>query len=151
MPSCGVCPSVLLSVCLSVTFVHSVKMSDCIINFFSPSGGYTILVFIRHTSWRYCDGNLLTGASNAGGVGKNRDLSRYLAPSRAVSTSTAKCNTHTAATDRGKLMTIVAGKRRSLLMAGDDDKLFMTRSLNGTPKTTEQDLIVRIVVNLKPK
>jgi len=28
-------------------------------------------------------------------------------------------------------------------MAGDDDKVFMTRSLNATPKTTEQHLIVR--------
>jgi len=28
-------------------------------------------------------------------------------------------------------------------MAGDDDELFMTRSLNVTPKTTEQHLIVR--------
>ena len=28
-------------------------------------------------------------------------------------------------------------------MAGDDDKMFMTRSLNVTPKTTEQHLIVR--------
>jgi len=42
-------------------------------------------------------------------------------------------------------MTLVAGKRRSLLMAGDrdDDKVFMTRSLNVMPKTTEQHLIVR--------
>jgi len=28
-------------------------------------------------------------------------------------------------------------------MAGDDDEMFMTRSLNVTPKTTEQHLIVR--------
>jgi len=28
-------------------------------------------------------------------------------------------------------------------MAGDDDKMFMTESLNVTPKTTEQHLIVR--------
>jgi len=27
-------------------------------------------------------------------------------------------------------------------MAGDDDEVFMTRSLNVTPKTTEQHLIV---------
>jgi len=33
-----------------------------------------------------------TGVSNAGGVGKNRDLSQYLAPSRAVNGSTTKCN-----------------------------------------------------------
>jgi len=28
-------------------------------------------------------------------------------------------------------------------MAGDDDELFVSRSLNVTPKTTEQHLIVR--------
>jgi len=28
-------------------------------------------------------------------------------------------------------------------MAGDDDEMFMTRSLNVTPKTAEQHLIVR--------
>ena len=52
------------------------------------------------------------------------------------------------------LMTIVASKRRSLLMAGDDDEVFMTRSLNvrPTPKTTEQHLTVAYtVVNLKLK
>ena len=34
-------------------------------------------------------------------------------------------------------------KRRSLLMAGKDDEMFMTRSLNVTPKkTTEQHLVI---------
>jgi len=33
-----------------------------------------------------------------------------------------------AVTDHGKLISLVAGKRWSLLMAEDDDKLFMTRS-----------------------
>jgi len=39
---------------------------------------------------------------------------------------------------------LIAGssKQQSLLMAGDDDKLFMTGSLNIKPKTTEQHLIV---------
>jgi len=39
--------------------------------------------------------------------------------------------------------TTAGSKRRSLLMAGDDDQMFMTRSLNVTPKTTERYLIVR--------
>ena len=30
-----------------------------------------------------------------------------------------------------------------MLVAGDDDEMFMTRSLNVAPKTTEQHLIVR--------
>jgi len=47
--------------------------------------------------------------------------------------------------DRGKSVTLIAGssKRRSLLMAGDDDDVFRTRSLNVTPQTTEKHLIVR--------
>jgi len=44
--------------------------------------------------------------------------------------------------DRGKLTFIVGSKRQSLLMAGDDDEMFMTRSCNVMPKTTEQHLIV---------
>jgi len=31
---------------------------------------------------------------------------------------------HSAATHHGKLMTLVAGKRRSLLMVGDDDEVY---------------------------
>jgi len=50
---------------------------------------------------------------------------------------------HTAALDRGKLVTLIADiiMRRRLLLTGDDE-MFMTRSLNVTPKTTEQYLIV---------
>jgi len=50
---------------------------------------------------------------------------------------------HSAARDHSELVIIVAGKRRSLLTVGDDDEVFMTRSLNVTPKTTEQHLIIR--------
>ena len=49
---------------------------------------------------------------------------------------------HLAATHHGEFITLVAGKRPSLLMAGNNDE-GMTRSLNVTPKTTEQHLIVR--------
>jgi len=86
MPSCGVC----LSACHAE---DSVEMNKYIFNFFSSSDNHTILVFPYHTSWQYSDGNPLTGASNAGGVGKYRDLSQYLAPSRDVNDLTAKCNT----------------------------------------------------------
>jgi len=97
MPSCGVCLSVCVCVCsyyvstcvwhvflinwwwwwwwwwwcVCVTFVSCVKMNRDIFNFFSPSGSHTILVFPYPTGWWYSDGNTpLTGASNAGGVGK---------------------------------------------------------------------------------
>ena len=45
-------------------------------------------------------------------------LSQYLVPSRAVN---AKCNT---LSRHSELMTLVAGKRRCLLMAGDDDEVY---------------------------
>ena len=46
--------------------------------------------------------------------------------------------------DRGKLVTVISGSstQRSLLMTGDDDEVFMTRSLVVMPKTREQHLIV---------
>jgi len=65
MPSCGVC----LSVCL---FVDHVKTNKHLRNF-APSSSHAVLVFLYQTGWRYFDGNPLTGASNAGGVGKKRD------------------------------------------------------------------------------
>ena len=64
---------VMQCLCMSVTFVHSVKTNKDIFKIFSPSGSHTILVFTHQTGWRYSDGNRLSGASNAGGVGRNRD------------------------------------------------------------------------------
>ena len=60
-------------------------------------------------------------------------------PSRAVNGLTAKCNIP-ATPDPGKMITLVAGKRCRLFLTGDDDEVFVTRSLNvrPTPKTTEQ-------------
>ena len=49
------CPSV----CLSVTFVDSVKTNNHRHNF-SPSGSHIIVVFPYQTSWQYSDGNLLS-------------------------------------------------------------------------------------------
>ena len=56
-----------------------------------------------------------------------------------------------------QVVTLIFGcKRRSLLMAGDDEEMFITRSLNVMPKTAEQHLIVRsdksiayITINVK--
>ena len=65
-----------VSVCVSVTFVSCVKTNKDIFEIFSPPGSQAILVFRCQTGWRYSDGNPLTGASNAGGVGKKRDSGR---------------------------------------------------------------------------
>ena len=75
MPSCDVC----VSVYVCVTFVSCVKTNKDIFEIFSPSGSHTTLVFPYQTRWSYSDGNPLTGASNAGGVGKNAILDEYLA------------------------------------------------------------------------
>ena len=83
-------------------------------------------------------GTPLTGASNAGGICRNRD-------SEPISGFTACCQRYdrpgvinTAPKAHGPASCDTGSKRRSLLMAGDDDEMFMTRSLNLTPKTTEQ-------------
>ena len=62
---------------------------------------------------------------------------------RVLSTVRPPSVKHTAAPDRGKLVTLVADKRGRLSLAIDDDEVFMTRSLSVTPKTTQQQLIVR--------
>jgi len=72
---------------VSVTFVSCVKTNKDIFEFFSPSGSHIILVFRtkrgddRVYRYRYSDIDIptrtpLTGASNAGGVGKKRDSGR---------------------------------------------------------------------------
>ena len=63
--------SVCLCVCLSCSWV--VKTNKDIFEICSPSGSHTILIFPYQTIWRYSDGNHLNGASNAGGIGRNRD------------------------------------------------------------------------------
>ena len=67
---------VCVCVCVSVTFVHSVETNRHIFNNFSPLGSHAILVFPYQMAWQYSNGNPppLTGASNAGGVGRNRDF-----------------------------------------------------------------------------
>ena len=78
------CPSVRLSLCLSVTFVYYVKRVN-IFSIFSPSGSHIILVF----RIKRC-GDILTGT-----WGKIRDFRPYLSlasitalPSRVVNIST---------------------------------------------------------------
>ena len=67
---------------------------------------------------KYSDGDSTTRASNAGEVGKNRD-SQPISSSIMFSTVRPPSVIHTAAPDRGKLVTFIAGKRRRLLFAGD--------------------------------
>jgi len=72
----SVCPSVLPS----VMFVDHVKTNKRIFEIFSPSGSHTIQVFRTKRGGDTPTGTPcpppLTGASNAGGVGKRRDSGR---------------------------------------------------------------------------
>ena len=134
------CLSVRLSVCLSVRCVDSVETNKH--NFiFSPLGSQTTLVSPRQTSWRYFDGNSRNGDVECRWVGRNHDsepiLSQWSTLHRVLWTFGAESAIHSAATDRGELMTLVAGKWRCLLTAGNDHKVFMTKSLNVSSKTTE--------------
>jgi len=66
-------PMLSCSVCLSIKFMNSVKTNKHVVKICSLSGSHTILVF--HTK-RHSDiptRIARTGASNAGGVCRNRD------------------------------------------------------------------------------
>ena len=84
LPSCGVRLSVCLCVCLSVTFVHSVKTGKHIVRLFFTVGRSIILVFLNQTERQQSDADPpppLTGASNTSGYEKSRfltNISLYL-------------------------------------------------------------------------
>ena len=81
-----------------------------------------------------------TGASNAGLVDRDRDY-------KPISDFTAccqLCDLLGVINTVPQVVTLIApSKREGLLMAGNDDEMFMTKSVNVTPKTTEQHLISR--------
>jgi len=129
------CVCVCMYVCLSRS-----KRINTSSKFFSPSGSLPFLFF--HTKRR---GNIPTGI---GGVECKwgRQKSRFWAYIwlHCVLSKLwpARCYQHGAR--QWQVVTLIAGsKRRCLLTAEDDDEMFMTRSLNVTPKTTEQHLIAR--------
>ena len=135
MPSCGVRPSVRPS----VAFIHSVKTSKHIFKKFSASGSHTILIFSVPNYMAVLQRGPLTGASNAGGVCRNHDSE----PSSGFIACCQRCDRlgviNTATPDRASCDT-TGSKRRSLLMSGDYDEMFMTRSLNVTPKRQQNSI-----------
>jgi len=85
------------------------------------------------------------GASTAGVVGRNRNFE----PISGFIVCCQRCNRprviNTLLLDYAapQVVTLITGSKRwSWLTAGDDNEMFMTRSFNVTPKTTEQHLIV---------
>ena len=74
------CGSVCM--CVSVTFVHSVKTNKHIFNFFSPSCSHTILVFPYQTAWQHSNGDPLPNGVSSAGVWKIAIFDQCLALSR---------------------------------------------------------------------
>jgi len=140
------CLSVRPSVCLSVMFIHSVKTNKHTFKFFSPSGSHTIPVFPCQMSWRYSDEDPPNGGVEFRWGRQKSQFWAYIWLHRALSNvnaATARCCQHGAA-GLWQVVTLYtySCKRRSLLMAGDDDEMFMTRSLSVMPKTTEQHFLL---------
>jgi len=65
-----------LCVCPSATFVSCAKTNKDIFEIFSSTGNQAIQVFHGKRDGDIPTGTPLTGASNAGGVGKKRDSER---------------------------------------------------------------------------
>ena len=128
---------------VSVTFIHSIETIKQIF-IFSPSGSHTILVFLCQTSWQYSNRNPPNGGVECRwGRQKSRFPTSIWLHCEMSTLQPDRCYQHDAA-GPWQVVTLIAGsKRRSLLIAGNDDEMFMTRNFNVTPKTTEQHLIVR--------
>ena len=123
------CPSVCLS---RSCRLYSVKTNEHIIYFFHRRVATPFYFSIPNVMAILQRGPPpLTGASNAGEVGRNRDsepIPGFIACCEVVNAATDRCYQHGAA-GPWQVVTLTAGsKRRSLLMAGDDDEIFMTKS-----------------------
>jgi len=108
-----------MSVCHVCGFCQNEKKN----RLFSLSGSHTILVSPRQTSWRYFDGDPLTRTSNSGRNRNSEAIYGSIACCERLErqvTASATSAIHSAATDHGDLMTLVARKRRSLLTAGEE-------------------------------
>jgi len=68
---------------------------------------------------------------------------QYFTSLCAIIAATARCYQRSAAGPWQVVTLITGSKRQSLLMAGDNDEVFMTRNLNVTLKKTEQYSILR--------
>jgi len=129
--------------CPSFTFVYSVETNKHIFKFFSPSDSHTILVFSTPNAMA-----IFRREPPNGGVecrwGRQKSqfpttiwLHRVLSTARPPSVIRSSAGLWQVGDTRRWF------KRCCLLFTGYDDDVFMTRSINVIPKTTEQRLIVR--------
>jgi len=112
---------VQLSIDRDKKFLNCLRTSCVVSTVWFPA----ILVFPYQTAWQYSDDKLLTGASNAGGVGRNSDsepMPICMASLRAVNAASGQVlSTRRRLTTVPQVVTLIAGSKwRSLLMAGDD-------------------------------
>ena len=128
-----------LSVCPSVRLSRSYILSKRI--------NISSKIFRRRvaTPFKFFYTNHHRNFSNAGGV-STRQKSRFWANiwlhHVLLTLRPARWYQHCVAGPWPVVTLIADSKRRSLLMAGEDDEMFKTRSFNVTPKTTEQHWIV---------
>jgi len=114
------CPSVCLCVCLSHSWIVSKRIKICSKFFHHRVAKSFWLVFHTKRDGNIPTGTPLTGASNAGGVGRNRDSEPV-----AGSTACCECEVQYLSRDRlSELTTLVAGEWQSLFLTGDDDEVY---------------------------
>jgi len=137
MLSCGVC----LSGCLSRSWNLS-KQINISSKFFSPSGSHTVLIFSISNVTEILRWEPPNGGIECRWRRQKSPFTTNIWPHHVLWTVRLSSSIHAAAPDRGKLMTLVAVKLHCLFSTGDDNEVFMTRSLNVILKTSKQHLVV---------
>jgi len=100
--------SVCVSVCLSVTFVHSVETSKHIFKIFSPFNSQVILVFPHQTSWHYSDRTPPLTGDRMQGLWKNHDC--------LWGNVEASCHKHFVVFSRNQYCLLLPASRRNIVM-----------------------------------
>jgi len=135
------CLRVCLCVCVSRSWMLS-KRINVSSNFFHRRIATPFLLFRTKRHGNIPTGTPITEAWISGVVGRKSRSQPISGSNACCNAPTARCCQHGTAGPWQVVTLIADSKQRSLLMAGDDDEMFMTRSLNVTPETTEQHLIV---------
>ena len=151
MHKLGLCHHAV-SVCLFVTFVHCVKTNKDIFKFFSPSRSHSVLVFPHRTGWLYSDGNPPNGGVECR-WGRVKSWNQWL--SGLANCCTVFCTLRPPFCLRWVLddqvrstcccvpCEIDQARSRAIHSHGGTWIMCMTARLDVTPKTTEQNRIIR--------
>jgi len=123
LPSCGVCLSVRVCVCLSRSWIVS-KPINISSKFFHRRVAKPFYFFPYQTAWQYSDGKPPNGGIECRWGRQQSRFWAYIWLHRELWTVTAASAIHLAATDHWKFITLVAGKPRSLLMARNNYEVY---------------------------